>query len=271
MDSRVEDPPSEDGNQDDQRAGDQTEDVDLHPGVDTGGSPVFDLGKYAEFLEDARSRIGDSQVGVANLRMLGEVVAGTGSPSDDELTKGLDEMLSSVRKPGELKNAKKRQGGSKGEHAIRPSGAGDGRRPVGGNRSAAKRAEYGRIQHLYKKNPKHVAQELLDGQISQKCSVEPEVVESAYRERFSRKSVEVDLSAYPPPDTLADNSTILKPITGEEILASARRTNIKSAPGEDGISMSGLVGLAQFDAHLASMFNLWFLLGRQPSNRPGRF
>ena len=265
VDSRVEDPPSEDGIQDGQGADDQTDDVDLHPRVDTGDSPVFDLGKYAEFLEDARSRIGDSQIGVANLLMLGEVIAGTRSPSDDELTLGLYELMSSVRKLGKLTTAKKRQGGSKGDHAIRPTGAGDGRRPGGRSRRAAKRATYGRIQHLYKKNPKHVAQELLDGQTSQKCSIEPEVVESAYRERFSRKSVEVDLSAYPPPDTLADNSTILNPISGEEILASVRRTNIKSAPGEDSISMTDLVGLAQYDAHLAIAFNLWFLVGRQPS------
>ena len=194
----------------------------------------FNTERFRDFCDGAKKVVSDSNIGVANLRMLEGVLTETRYPTNYELNKGLSELMSTIGREGRTTSGKKRPKprGRMGERRNRGRGRnGDDQTPGGGGRRAAKRVRYGRIQEMYKKSHKLVAQEILDGKVTQKCDIEPKVVEDVYRGRFARKSVEVDLSKYPPPKQLADNGELLDPITGSDVSASVRCMETVQSPG----------------------------------------
>ena len=225
----------------------------------------FDTAAFTSYAQNAKVALEGDTFAEEIIQTLTSVIEGN-EPGpgvvDRYLTDIVSKALSSVNATGPKRrtaNPKPSGKGRGGGRVSRPDGP-----MTRGERRAARVASYRRVQELFKKNTRQLAQELLDGSTSVGCEIPPITVEGTYRERFEAVAGEVDISRYPPPSSLVDNSKLIRPFTGDEVLKAIQGTKPGTAPGPDGVSLASIVKLDKTGHLLAAMFNIWLLLGRLP-------
>jgi hypothetical protein len=106
-----------------------------------------------------------------------------------------------------------------------------------GKKARDKANRYRVHQRLFSKDKKALANLVLDGkEESQKCGLDPTLVEEIYRERFGGESQAVNLDKYPRA-TQVSSVGLLKPFTTDEIREGYRRAKKETAAGPDGIEL----------------------------------
>ena len=227
----------------------------------------YDTAAFRAFVAEARGNLDSNDLVEDVLTSLMSVIDGN-DPGQDKIDLSLNEVVSKVKSPVNATGPNRRNTKSKPPGAD-SNGVSRESRPDGpmtrGERRAARVASYKRVQELFKKKPRQLAQELLDGSAPVGCEIPPITVEGTYKDRFESVAGEVDISGYPPPASLVDNSNLICPFTGEEVLKAIRGTKPGTAPGPDGVSLAEIANLDKTGYLLAAMFNTWLLLGRLPS------
>ncbi len=133
-------------------------------------------------------------------------------------------------------------------------------------RSKAKAAKFRDEQYLFDNDRKLLASKILDGKdAAPKCEIDPALVEEHYQAKFGGESQEVDLSGYPTPQPV-DNESLLKPITAEEVVKAFRRANLDTASGPDGVELRKLFGMDKSGTVLANMYNTWLYTNSVPES-----
>lgn len=227
----------------------------------------FDLQAFRSFAAEAEEKMGDNDLAKDVLTTLMSVIEGE-NLSQENLDLGFRNVVSKVESSVNATDPKRRntkpKPKGKGKKGVSRESRPDGP-TTRGERRAARVASYKRVQELFKKNTRQLAQEVLDGSTSVGCGIPPITVEGTYKERFESVSGRVDISEYPPPNSLVDNSKLICPFTGEEVLKAIRGTKPGTAPGPDGFSLADVVKLDKSGYLLAAMFNIWLILGRLPN------
>ena len=132
------------------------------------------------------------------------------------------------------------------------------------NRASEKVNTYRKHQDLYRKDKKALATLILDGkEVSDKCGLDPTLVEATYQERFGGKSQEVDLSSYPGAKP-ADNWTLLKPFSPREIRDAFKRAKKDTAAVPDGIEVKSLIAKDPEGCLLTNLFNSFLARRKVP-------
>jgi len=137
------------------------------------------------------------------------------------------------------------------------------------NRKKGKKAnngatEFSRIQRLFATRRKVLVKELLDGKRDADCPLDVKVVEQTYQGRFGGESKIVNLQGFPAPESLADNSELLRPINRLEVRQALGGMKNDSATGPDGVKVLPVKNLENRTGTISLILNAWLYSGIVP-------
>ena len=140
------------------------------------------------------------------------------------------------------------------------------RRKPRSKKSKERAASYRQCQILWGKNKKRLATKILDGDKEADCPLSTQTVDDFWRPKLATTNDKCHLSGWEKANDLADNETLLRLISCEEVVSALKSQKKTSAAGPDKVTMRTLLLSKETPCTLALLYNICMVAGKIPDS-----